>query len=198
MEKLIFATNNMHKVSEITSVIGTRFKIITLKQAGIFIDIPEPYNTLEENAITKAETIFALTKTNCFSEDSGLFVEALDGQPGVKSARYLEEGESFTDNIDKLLMNLGEVKNRDAEFKTVICLIVQTKQYLFKGSCKGIISKQRMGTGGFGYDPVFVPEGHSSSFAEMSAIEKTKISHRSKAVKKLLAHLSMSGKFGSI
>ena len=198
MKKIIFATNNKHKVTEINGVIGTDLKIITLEEAEIFIDIPEPYNTLEDNAITKAETVFALTKTDCFSEDSGLFVEALNGQPGVKSARYIEAGESFTDNIDKLLTQLGSETNRVAEFKTVICLIVQSKQYLFEGSCKGIISKDRMGTGGFGYDPVFVPEGYSKSFAEMSPKEKIKISHRSKAVEKLLAHLSMGGNFGSI
>lgn len=198
MEKLIFATNNKHKVAEINDVIGTSFKIITLEEAGIFIDIPEPYNTLEENAIIKAVTIFTLTKTNCFSEDSGLFVDALPGEPGVKSARYKGADESFKDNIDKLLTKLKDTTNRDAAFKTVICLIVQGKQYLFEGSCKGIISKQRMGTGGFGYDPIFIPEGYSNSFAEMSPKEKIKISHRSKAVEKLLAHLSMGGNFGSI
>lgn len=198
MRTLIFATNNQHKVDEIKNVVGNNYSIVSLKDAGIIIDIPEPYNTLQENAITKAETIFELTGKDCFSEDTGLEVTALNGEPGVKSARYAGEDKSFADNIDKLLYNMKGITGREATFKTVICLILNGEKILFEGACKGMITEQRSGDGGFGYDPVFKPDGSLNTFSEMSAAEKIQISHRSKAVLKLLAHLSTSGNFGTI
>jgi XTP/dITP diphosphohydrolase len=189
MNKLIFATNNQHKVDEIRAVSGTHFEIITLKEAGIFIDIPEPHNTLEANAIEKASTIFSLTNKDCFSEDTGLEVEALNGEPGVKSARYAGEGRSFEDNIEKLLLTLKGHKNRNARFRTVICAIVDGTQYLFDGICNGHILESAMGNKGFGYDPVFVPEGSDLSFAAMGMEEKNKFSHRKKAMDKFIEFL---------
>ena len=187
---LIFATNNDHKVHEIRSVIGNKFNIITLKEAGIDIDIPEPHNTLEENATEKSTTIHRLTNQNCFSEDTGLEVESLNGEPGVKSARYAGDTRSFRANIDKLLLNLQDKENRNAQFRTVISLILENTEYLFEGICKGKIIKDQKGLQGFGYDPVFVPDGSEKTFAEMSIEEKNIYSHRRKATDKLLGFLS--------
>ncbi|MBS1654300.1 MAG: non-canonical purine NTP pyrophosphatase, partial [Bacteroidetes bacterium] len=152
--KLIFATNNKHKAEEIKGVVPPQVEIITLKEAGIEIDIPEPYNTLEENASEKSKTINKLTGANCFSEDTGLEVEALNGEPGVKSARYAGEDKAFDKNIDKLLENLGNNPDRRARFRTVASLIIDGKEYTFEGICPGIITTEKRGTGGFGYDPV--------------------------------------------
>ena len=198
MRTLIFATNNQHKVDEIKEVISSNYKIISLKEAGIDIDIPEPFDTLDENAITKAETIYELIGQDCFSEDTGLHVNALNGEPGVKSARYAGEGKNFSDNIDKLLLKLKGQTNREAVFKAVICLILNGEKFLFKGECSGTITGERTGDGGFGYDAVFIPDGYKKTFAQMNAIEKIKLSHRTKAVQKLLAHLSTHGNFGFI
>jgi XTP/dITP diphosphohydrolase len=187
---LIFATNNQHKVDEIRSVIGDRFEIITLQEAGIDIDIPEPHDTLEANATEKAQTIRSLTQQNCFSEDTGLEVDALNGEPGVKSARYAGDGRDFQKNIDKLLVNLEGKPNRSARFRTVISLILNDKEYFFEGICEGQIMKVQSGSGGFGYDPVFIPTGGDKSFAEMSMEEKNVFSHRQKAVTKLLNFLT--------
>ena len=139
MTTLIFATNNQHKVDEIRMVIGNSFHIITLKEAGIEIDIPEPYNTLHENASEKSKVIHTLTNQNCFSEDTGLEVDALNGEPGVKSARYAGETRNFQDNIDKLLLNLRGKEDKTAQFKTIISLILDNKEYLFEGICEGVI-----------------------------------------------------------
>jgi XTP/dITP diphosphohydrolase len=188
--KLIFATNNQHKVEELRSLITREFHIITLKEAGIDIDIPEPYNTLEENAAGKARTIFELTGTNCFSEDTGLEVTSLHGEPGVKSARYAGENRSFDANIDKLLINLAGKPDRSARFRTVISLLIQGKETQFEGICEGQIINERKGTQGFGYDPVFIPTGSHKTFAEMSLAEKGKYSHRAKATEKLVAFLN--------
>lgn len=188
--KLIFATNNQHKVDEIRSVIGDQFEIITLKEAGIDIDIPEPHDTLDANATEKSQTIHTLTHQNCFSEDTGLEVEALNGEPGVKSARYAGEVRNFQKNIDKLLHNLKGKTSRKARFRTVISLILDKKEYLFEGICDGQIIEEQMGTGGFGYDPVFRPTGASRNFAEMSMEEKNTYSHRQKAVTKLIHFLA--------
>ncbi len=188
--KLIFATNNQHKVDEIRSVIGEQFEIITLKEAGIDIDIPEPHDTLDANATEKSQTIHTLTHQNCFSEDTGLEVEALNGEPGVKSARYAGEVRNFQKNIDKLLHNLKGKTSRKARFRTVISLILDKKEYLFEGICDGQIIEEQMGTGGFGYDPVFRPTGASRNFAEMSMEEKNTYSHRQKAVTKLIHFLA--------
>lgn len=187
---LIFATNNQHKVHEIRHVVGERFTIITLKEAGIDIDIPEPHDTLEANATEKSQTIHRLTNQNCFSEDTGLEVEALNGEPGVKSARYAGDGRGFQKNIDKLLYNLQGIANRKARFRTVISLLLEDKEYLFEGICEGRILDEQKGAQGFGYDPVFVPTGAGISFAEMTMEEKTKYSHRQKAVAKLIHFLN--------
>jgi len=189
--KLIFATNNQHKVDEIRSAIGTDsvINIITLKEAGIDIDIPEPFDTLEENASNKSRAIYELTKTNCFSEDTGLEVDALTGEPGVKSARYAGNERSFEKNIDTLLKNLEGKLNRKAKFRTVISLIIEGNENLFEGVCEGTIIHNKKGEKGFGYDPVFVPDGSMHTFAEMNMEEKNKFSHRKKATDKLIAFL---------
>ncbi len=193
MYTLIFATNNQHKVDEIRSVIGNSFNVITLKEAGIDIDIPEPYDTLEANAVEKARTIYQLTQQNCFSEDTGLEVEALNGEPGVKSARYAGDGRDFQANIDKLLANLYNSPNRNARFRTVISLILDKQEYQFEGICKGVIINEQTGIGGFGYDPIFIPDGSNKTFAQMSMEEKNQYSHRRKATDQLLAFLSQFG-----
>ncbi|HZG99828.1 MAG TPA: RdgB/HAM1 family non-canonical purine NTP pyrophosphatase [Flavisolibacter sp.] len=190
MFTLIFATNNQHKIEEIRAVLPAHFSIITLKEAGINIDIPEPHNSLEENAREKAKTIFRLTNTNCFSEDSGLEIDALNGKPGVKSARYAGEGQSSADNIQKVLRNMEGKTNRKAQFCTVICLILNGNEHLFEGICKGTIISAETGTQGFGYDPIFVPDGAVHTFAEMTMEEKNQYSHRRKAVDKLVAFLN--------
>ncbi|HPH23868.1 MAG TPA: RdgB/HAM1 family non-canonical purine NTP pyrophosphatase [Chitinophagaceae bacterium] len=193
MKALIFATNNQHKVEEIKLVIGNKFLVKTLKEAGIDIDIPEPYDTLQENASTKSATIFKLTQENCFSEDTGLEVEALNGEPGVKSARYAGDGKNFQDNVDKLLFNLTNITNRKAQFRTVISLILNQQEYFFEGICEGTILTEQKGTSGFGYDPIFIPTGSSKTFAEMSLEEKNIFSHRKKATQQLIEFLSQNG-----
>jgi XTP/dITP diphosphohydrolase len=191
--KLIFATNNQHKVNEIKAVLPSYFTILSLKEAGIDIDIPEPHDTLEANAQEKAMTIYHLTDTACFSEDTGLEVEALHGEPGVHSARYAGEEKAFSKNIEKLLQNLKDATNREAQFRTVICLIIEGNIEFFEGICKGRIIATPKGVQGFGYDPVFVPEGAEKTFAEMSMEEKNQYSHRRKAVDKLVSFLNQSG-----
>ena len=188
--KLIFATNNQHKVDEIRHVIDSSFSLLTLKEAGIDIDIPEPYDTLEANATEKSRTIYRMTNTNCFSEDTGLEVAALNGEPGVKSARYAGEDKSFEKNIDKLLDKLKDKEDTQARFRTVISLILDGKERLFEGICTGKIIRQRKGQQGFGYDPVFVPDGSDKTFAEMELAEKSRLSHRKKATEKLVTFLN--------
>ncbi|MGI8582706.1 MAG: RdgB/HAM1 family non-canonical purine NTP pyrophosphatase [Chitinophagaceae bacterium] len=192
MHKLIFATNNKHKVDEIRSIPGLNYEIVSLKQAGIKIDIPEPYNTLEENATEKSTVIYKLTGMDCFSEDTGLEVEALQGEPGVKSARYAGQGKSFEKNIEKLLFKMQGVESRNAQFRTVLSLIVKGTEHKFEGICKGIILADKRGDGGFGYDPVFVPSGAQRTFAEMNMEEKNIFSHRKIAMDKLIGFLSFS------
>jgi XTP/dITP diphosphohydrolase len=194
--RLIFATNNQHKMDEIRSVIeNSSVEIITLKEVGIDIDIPEPFNTLEENASNKSRTIYEMKRTDptvigCFSEDTGLEVEALNGEPGVKSARYAGEEKSFDKNIEKLLEKLEGATNRKAKFRTVISLIVDAEENLFEGICEGTIGYSKRGKEGFGYDPIFVPNGSVHTFAEMKIEEKNQFSHRKKATDKLIAYLS--------
>lgn len=190
MDTIIFATNNQNKVNEVRAVLGKRFKIISLTEAGIDIDIAEPFNTLEANASEKSKTIFKLTGDNCFSEDTGLEVESLDGEPGVKSARYAGDNKNFDANIDKLLLNLKYQKNKTARFRTVISLIQDGKEFLFEGICNGKIIDERRGTNGFGYDPVFIPDGSTNTFAEMDMNEKNIFSHRKKAMEKLISFLN--------
>lgn len=188
--KLIFATNNQHKADEIRAVLTGEMELLTLKEAGIDIDIPEPYDTLEANASAKSKTIFEMTGSNCFSEDTGLEVTALDGEPGVKSARYAGDNRSFDANIEKLLTNLAGEADWTARFRTIISVIINNRETLFEGICEGKIIAERRGTQGFGYDPVFVPAGSKKTFAEMSMEEKTKYSHRAKATGKLVAFLN--------
>ncbi|MEO7922172.1 MAG: RdgB/HAM1 family non-canonical purine NTP pyrophosphatase [Chitinophagaceae bacterium] len=188
--RLIFATNNQHKVEEIRAITGKDLDIITLSEAGIDIDIPEPYATLEENASGKSRTIFEMTGTNCFSEDTGLEVTALGGEPGVKSARYAGHNRSFDANIEKVLINLGDRRDRAARFRTVISLLIDGRVTLFEGICEGSITGGKRGNQGFGYDPVFIPAGSSITFAEMSMEEKNRYSHRKKATEKLVAFLN--------
>jgi XTP/dITP diphosphohydrolase len=194
MTTLIFATNNEHKVSEIQSLLPKDINVITLQQAGINIDIPEPYDTLQENANKKAKTIFEITKQNCFSEDTGLEMDALNGAPGVHSARYAGADRNFNANIEKVLANLKNNENRKAQFRTVICLIWNEKEYYFEGICRGQIAEQNSGTAGFGYDPIFIPEGATKSFAEMTMDEKNTYSHRQKAVTQLFSFLQSINK----
>lgn len=189
MNTLVFATNNQHKVDEIRTVIGSLFETVTLAEAGINIDIPEPFDTIEENAAEKSSFIYKLTGKDCFGEDTGLEVAALNGEPGVKSARYAGDGKSSLRNIEKLLLNLNGVDNREAQFKTVISLMLNGKQYAFEGICKGKIIEQLKGTDGFGYDPIFIPDGSHKTFAEMTMEEKNIYSHRRKATDKLIAFL---------
>lgn len=189
MHTLIFATNNRNKVAEIQSLVGPNFTIIPLKEAGIEIDIPEPHDQLEDNAKEKALTIFNMTNQNCFSEDTGLEIIALGGAPGVKSARYAGENSNAQSNIDMVLSNMTGVENRTAQFRTVICLIWENQTYYFEGICKGQILSNMQGENGFGYDPIFVPDGASKSFANMTMEEKNTFSHRKKAVTQLFDFL---------
>ncbi|HEY8897314.1 MAG TPA: RdgB/HAM1 family non-canonical purine NTP pyrophosphatase [Niastella sp.] len=187
--KLIFATNNQHKVEEIQAAIGSQLEVVSLKQAGIDIDIPEPHDTLEANASEKSRTIHQLTGEHCFSEDTGLEVEALNGEPGVKSARYAGEDKAFDRNVEKLLSKLGNQENRKARFRTVISLIWEGREWLFEGICEGTITREPAGTGGFGYDPVFIPTNGDRTFAQMTMAEKNELSHRKKAADKLVLFL---------
>ncbi len=163
-----------------------------MKEAGIELDIPEPFETLEENSKHKAITIYQLTKKNCFSEDTGLEVESLNNEPGVRSARYAGETKSDQENIEKLLLHLNGTENRTARFRTVMTLIVNGDVYQFEGICTGKINDKPTGMHGFGYDPVFIPDGSNHTFAEMVLAEKNKFSHRKKALKKMLAFLNNS------
>jgi XTP/dITP diphosphohydrolase len=186
---LIFATNNAHKIEEIQAAIGQNLHVITLRQAGIDIDIPETHDTLEANAQEKSSTIHRLTGTNCFSEDTGLEVATLNGEPGVLSARYAGAHRSEKDNVDLLLHRLKDKSDRRARFRTVISLIWNDRQYLFEGICQGRILEAPIGEKGFGYDPVFVPDGETRSFAQLTIEEKNRYSHRRKAADLLVAFL---------
>ncbi len=186
---IIFATNNDNKVTEIQKVVPPVLKVISLKEAGIDIDIPEPHDTLEANAREKSTTIHQLTRQNCFSEDTGLEIAALNGEPGVKSARYAGEKRSFDDNINLVLNKLANNADRSARFRTVISLIWNGQEYQFEGICEGSITHEKSGTNGFGYDPIFIPAGSDKTFANMSMEEKNSFSHRKKAVSKLVEFL---------
>lgn len=188
--KIIFATNNKNKVEEIKHLSHQKFQIFTLQEVGIDIDIPEPHDTLEANAREKSSTIYKLTNETVFSEDTGLEVEALGGAPGVKSARYAGEGRNMQDNIDKLLAALKDKPSRVARFRTVVSLIIDGKEYQFEGICNGHITTAQDGTNGFGYDPIFIPEGSNTTFANMDISEKNTFSHRKKAVQQLIDFLN--------
>ncbi len=186
---IIFATNNAHKIGEIQSAIGKVLHVITLREAGIEIDIPEPHDTLEANAEEKSAVIHRLTGRNCFSEDTGLEVAALGGEPGVISARYAGPQRSDKDNISLLLQKLDSNADRRARFRTVISLIWNGDRHLFEGICEGRILAAPTGTNGFGYDPVFAPNGETRSFAQLTMEEKNRYSHRRKAADQLVAFL---------
>ena len=188
--QLIFATNNPHKVIEIKSVINLCIQILSLQEAGINIEIPEPHDTLQENAATKSNTIFKLTKKNCFSEDTGLFIESLQNQPGVKSARFAVDEPAYKSNNHKVLSLMQGMQHRNAYFKTVISLIWNEKEYFFEGICRGIIHTQEQGDKGFGYDSIFIPDGSNLTFAEMELLQKNKYSHRQKAVQLFIQFLN--------
>lgn len=190
LRTLVLASNNAHKVEEIKAVLPAHFRVITLAQAGIHQDIPEPHHTLQDNAAEKARVIFGLTRRDCFSEDTGLEVTALDGAPGVHSARYAGEARSGEQNIALLLRNLEGKPDRSARFRTVICLLLGEKEHFFEGICTGTILEKPRGAGGFGYDAVFQPNGADHSFAEMTLEEKNRFSHRRKAVDMLVAFLN--------
>ena len=188
MTSIIFASNNPHKTTEIKAILNGSFDILGLKECGIDIDIPEPYDSLEENASEKSRTIYALTGKNCFSEDTGLEVKALNNEPGVRSARYAGDHDTRK-NTTLLLEKLSGNLNREAQFRTVISLILDGNEYLFEGICPGRITEMEEGTNGFGYDPVFMPDGSDTTFAEMAMKEKNLFSHRTKAIEKLAAFL---------
>ena len=180
--KIVFATNNQHKLSEVKAVAGDRFEIVTLREVGITEDIPETGATLDENASQKARYVYKRTGLDCFADDTGLEVEALNGAPGVRSARYATDGHDFAANNRKLLSELQGKENRRARFRTVISLIRGGVEQQVEGIVTGTIATQEAGCGGFGYDPLFIPDGHDITFAEMSADEKNSISHRGRAV----------------
>lgn len=189
-KKLVFATNNAHKLDEIRAILGDRVEVLSLKDIHCGADIPETADTLEGNAALKAEYIYKNYGLDCFADDTGLEVEALGGAPGVYSARYAGgEGHDSEANMKKLLVELEGKTNRKAQFRTAICLIEDGTKHLFEGVVKGEIIEKKRGCSGFGYDPVFVPEGYTETFAEMGNEEKNKISHRARATQKLCDYL---------
>ena len=187
--KLVFATNNLHKLEEVSAILGNQIELLSLNDINCHIDIPETADTLEGNALLKSRFIYENYGMNCFADDTGLEVEALDGAPGVYSARYAGDGHNSEANMIKLLDNLKEKKNRKAQFRTAISLIIDEKEYLFEGIIKGEIGTIKKGDSGFGYDPIFVPEGYNETFAELGSDIKNKISHRALAINKLCEFL---------
>jgi XTP/dITP diphosphohydrolase len=187
--KIVFASNNKNKIEEIQSMLPDTIQIVSLESIGCLEEIPETAATIEGNAILKANYITQKYGFDCFADDTGLEVDSLNGQPGVYSARYAGEQRNAEDNMNKLLEELSDIPNRKAQFKTVIALNFQGKQHLFTGIALGEITLEKMGTGGFGYDPIFKPNGYEATFAELSLEIKNKISHRGKATKLLLEFL---------
>ncbi|MBW6502287.1 MAG: RdgB/HAM1 family non-canonical purine NTP pyrophosphatase [Bacteroidales bacterium] len=183
--QIVFASNNSYKVREIRHILGESFSLLSLADISLEEDIPENEPTLEGNALAKARYIYNATGMNVFADDTGLEIEALGGLPGVNSARFAGEEKSFDANIGKVLSMLGDTEKRNARFRTVIALILNGKEHLFEGIINGTIIRERRGTAGFGYDPVFVPEGKNVTFAEMNLDEKNTISHRARAFEKL-------------
>ena len=202
--KIVFATNNQHKLDEIREILGSEFEIMSLNDIGCHEDIPEDYDTLEENALQKAKYIVDHYHVSCFADDTGLEVDALNGEPGVHSARYAEGTDHDSEaNMQKLLRKLGNNNNRQARFRTVIALIIKEgvkegrskgefSTHLFEGIVEGHIAHEKKGSEGFGYDPVFVPDGYDESFAQLGMDIKNSISHRARAVKKLAAYLKQN------
>lgn len=187
--ELVFATNNLHKLREIQQILGNQYHLLSLEDIGCFEDIPEEKQTIEENSMDKALYVYGNYGKNCFADDTGLEIEALNGRPGVHSARYAGDEKDMGKNIGKILNELKHQTNRKARFKTVISLIINGDKFQFEGLVNGTIIDKKTGLNGFGYDPVFIPEGHSQTFAEMESDLKNSISHRGIAVKKLISFL---------
>jgi XTP/dITP diphosphohydrolase len=187
--KLIFATHNKNKAKEVKSLMPSFIELLSLDDINFHDEIDETASTLEGNAILKAKTIFEKTGINCFADDSGLLVDALNGEPGVYSARYAGEQKNDQDNMRKLLHELNDKSNRNAHFKTVMALIIDGKEYLFEGKIEGKIITEKLGSNGFGYDPIFVPDRYNETFAQLDSETKNKISHRARALQKMLEFL---------
>jgi len=187
--KLVFATNNKHKLQELQAIIGDSFELLSLRDIGCFDDIPEEQPTLEGNARQKAFYVFEKFGFACFADDTGLEIEALNGEPGVYSARYAGEGKSADANMEKVLKNMEKINRRDARFRTVISLVINGEEKQFEGIIEGEILREKRGDSGFGYDPIFQPRGLNFTFAEMELDEKNKISHRGRAIQKLVKYL---------
>ena len=190
MKKFVFATNNAHKLEEVSTILGSKIELLSMKDINCNVDIPETADTLEGNALIKAKYIFNNYHLDCFADDTGLEVEALNGAPGVYSARYAGDAHNSEANMQKLLSDLEGIENRKAQFRTVFALIIDGKDHLFEGIVKGVITKSRRGTSGFGYDPIFIPEGYTQTYAEMGNELKNKISHRALATNKFCNFLS--------
>ena len=187
--KILFATNNAHKLAEVEAVLGENYRLLTPRDCGVDEEIPETQPTLEGNALQKARYLHQRTGLDCFADDTGLEVEALDGAPGVRSARYATDGHDFAANNRLLLRNLEGQENRRARFRTVIALILRGEEHLFEGIVQGRIIDREAGSEGFGYDPLFIPDGCERTFAQMSADEKNALSHRGRAVRRLAEFL---------
>ncbi len=194
IKELIFASNNVHKIEEIKAICPSNITLTSLKQAGIEVEIEEPFFTLEENAKEKCRVIQQLTNKNCFSEDTGLEIEYLNNSPGVFSARYAGIHGDSDANMAKVLKEMEGIAQRNAQFRTVISLFINDSYYYFEGICKGKISNSTNGNKGFGYDPIFIPNGYNTTFAEMEKMEKNNISHRKQAFEKLILFLSKINK----
>jgi XTP/dITP diphosphohydrolase len=186
---LVFASNNEHKIKEINSLLGSSFKLLSLHDINITEDIPEEEPSIEGNALSKARYVFKATGMDVFADDTGLEIDALNGLPGVHSARFAGENKDSSANIEKVLSMLGNSQNRSARFRTVIALIIDKKEYLFEGVVTGTIIRERRGGEGFGYDPIFMPDGKNQTFAEMGLTEKNTVSHRARAFEKLKTFL---------
>jgi XTP/dITP diphosphohydrolase len=191
--KLVFATHNDHKLKEVQQLLPEGFEILSLKDIQCFDEIPETGATLEENAKIKADYVTQTYGLDCFSDDTGLLVDALNGQPGVYSARYAGGNKNARDNMTKLLLELKGISNRNAHFKTAVHLNLQGNSYIFEGIVEGIITKNEHGTGGFGYDPIFKPNGYNKTFGELPSETKNTISHRGRAIEKLVEFLKNKG-----
>lgn len=191
--QLVFATNNQNKIKEINHLLKDKFNLLGLKDIGCLEEIPETAPTIEGNASQKSFYVFEKYQRNCFADDTGLEIEALDGRPGVLSARYAGEAKDANANMDKILHEMKGITNRKALFKTVISLVIDGKETRFEGVVEGVILMEKQGSKGFGYDPIFMPIGHQRSFAQMDIVEKNKISHRAIAVNKLVEYLTALG-----
>lgn len=190
MRKIVFATNNKHKLKEVKAILAGKADVLGLAEIGCNDDIPETGNTLEENALLKARYVYEKYNTGCFADDTGLEIEALDGRPGVYSARYAGEPTNSAHNMEKVLHEMNGIANRAAQFRTVIAYIEKEEIQLFEGIVKGKIAEKPEGNGGFGYDPIFIPEGYELSFATLNPVLKNSISHRARAIAKLSVYLS--------